>query len=58
MCLLILVVVGVACALKVCPIIRPKPVGLPEPAGLVCTITLGACWNTYKWQIDMSVHQG
>ena len=53
-CLLILGVVGFACALKVCPIIRPKPVGLPEPTGLVCTITLGGRWDTYDCQIDMS----
>ena len=53
-CLLFLGVVGVACALKVFPIICPKPVGLPEPAGVVCTITLGACWDTYDWQLEIA----
>ena len=52
-CLLILGVVGVACDLKVFPIIRPKPVGLPEPGGVVFTITLGGRWDTYDWQPDM-----
>ena len=52
--LLILVVVGVACALNVFLILRPKPVGLPEPAGLVCTITLGGCWDIYDYQLDMA----
>ena len=47
-------VVEVACALKVCPILRPKPVGLTETVGLMCTITLGYRWDTYDWQLDMS----
>ena len=46
-------VIVVACALKVPPILRPKPVGIPEPAGRVCTITLGDLWDTYDWQLDM-----
>ena len=46
--------VGVACDLKVFLIIRPKPVGLPEPAGLVCTITPGARWDIYDFQIEMA----
>ena len=54
MCLLILGVAGVACALKVFRILCPKLVGLPEPVGLVCTITRGACWDTYDWQLDMA----
>ena len=53
-CILILGVVGVACALKVCPILRPKTVGLPEPAGLMCTITLESQWDTDNLQIDMA----
>ena len=40
--------------LKVCPILCPKPAGLPEPAGLVCTITLRSRWDTYNWQLEMS----
>ena len=47
-------VVGVACALRVFPILRPKPVGLPEPAELACTITIGACWDAYNWQLEMA----
>ena len=53
-CLLILGVVGVACALKVFPILRPKTVGLLEPVGLMCTITLGALWGTYDWHLEMA----
>ena len=49
-----LVFVGVACALRVCPILGPKPVGLPEPLRLVCTITLGARWYTEDWQLEMN----
>ena len=53
-CILMLDVVRVACALKVFPILRPKPVGLPELTGLVCTITRGDLWDTYYWQLDMA----
>ena len=53
-CLLILGVVGVACALKVCQILCPQPVGLPEPAGLVCTINGGDRLDTYNWQLYMA----
>ena len=55
MCLLILGVVGVSCALKVCQILCLKQVGLPEPAGMVCTINLGAFWDTYDCQLEMDV---
>ena len=47
-------VVGVVCALKVCPILCPKPVGLPKPVGVVCTMTLGARCYTYDWKIEMA----
>ena len=47
-------VIRVACALKVFPIISPKPLGLPESAGLVCTITLESRWDTYNWQLAMA----
>ena len=50
----VLGVVEFACALRVFPILCPKPVGIPEPAGLACTITLGARWDTYDWQIEMA----
>ena len=55
MCLLILGVVGVVCAIKLFPVLCPKQVGLPEPAGIVCAITLGARWGTYNWQLKMAV---
>ena len=47
-------VVGVACALRVCLILRKKPVGLPEPAGMACTINLGARWDTYDCHLEMA----
>ena len=47
-------VVRVAYALKVFPILRPKPVGLTETVGLMCTITLGYRWDTYDWQLEMA----
>ena len=47
-------VVGVACDLIVCPILSPKPVGIPEPEGLVCMITLGSLWDNYDWQLDIT----
>ena len=54
MCPLMLGVAGVACALKVCPILCQKPVGIPKHAGLVCTITLGSRLDTYDWQFEMA----
>ena len=30
-----------------------KPVGIPEPVGLVCTITLGDFWDIYNWLLEM-----
>ena len=53
-CLLILSVVGFAYVLKVFLILRQKPIGLPEPGGMVCTITLVGHWDTYDWQLDMA----
>ena len=53
-CLLILGVFGFACALKACRILRPKLVGLPEPVGMVFTITRGARWENYDSQLEMA----
>ena len=39
---------------KFFPFLCPKPAGLPEPAGLVCTITLGGRWDTYDWKLEIS----
>ena len=49
-----LVFVGFACDLIVCPILLQKPVGLTKPVGLLCTITQGASWDTYYCQLDMA----
>ena len=49
----ILGVVGFSCALNFFPILRPKPLGLPETSGLVCTIALGARWDSDDCQIEM-----
>ena len=46
-------VVGFAYALNVYPIIRSKLVGMTEPEGLVCTITLGDRWDNYDWKLEM-----
>ena len=48
-------VVGVACAINFFLNLRPKPVGLPEPLGMVCAIAVGALWDTLDWQLEMDV---